>query len=45
MAYAVEYQDGSPFEQKLLILDPEGQVAKVAGPGLVAPVGESRGDG
>jgi len=27
MAYAVEYQDGSPFEQKLLILDPAGQVA------------------
>ena len=26
MAYAVEYQDGSPFEQKLLILDPTGEI-------------------
>lgn len=27
MAYAVEYQDGSPYEQKLPVLDRTGQVA------------------
>jgi apolipoprotein N-acyltransferase len=27
MAYAAEYQDGSPYEQKLVVLDPAGQIA------------------